>query len=339
MDTITHGLSGTLLGIATRDKFKKIPPKLLVYFFTFAAIFPDFDIIYRLFSEQAYLMNHRGITHSIVVLPFWGILLSILFAIVLKYKIFLKHHTEEIPILNLSTFIELYFIAIFGVISHILADLITTYGTMILSPYSNQKFAYGSVFIIDLIFTGIIISGILISKYLSKYSLAPKIAQVFIVLLLSYVGMTQLLKTNALEIAKNNFDTESTQEYVFTTLPQPLSPFKWKIFAYDHVREIFYTTHLNLLAKFEIIQWEDAPKWGIDSDLQPLAKLAWQDEYFSNIRHFFSLPAFHSIEEDEDRVCLFFQDLRFMNKYVSNPFVYGLCSYESGLKTIEKLTK
>ncbi len=339
MDTITHGLSGSLLGIATRDKFKKIPPKILVYFFTFAAISPDFDIVFRLFSDQAYLINHRGITHSILLLPFWAILLSFLFAFILKYKVFLNNHNEELPTFSLRTFIELYLISIFGIIAHILADLITTYGTMILSPYSNEKFAYGSVFIIDLIFTGIIVAGILISKFITKYSLAPKIAQFFIFLLISYVGTTQVFKTNALEIAKNNFDTDSIQGYIFTTLPQPLSPFKWKIFVYDNLRENFYITHINLLDKSENIHWEDAPKWGMDSDLQPLAKLAWQDEGFSHIRHFFSLPAFHSIEEDEDRVCLFFQDLRFTNKYVSNPFVYGLCSYESGLKTIEKLIK
>lgn len=337
MDTITHGLSGSLLGISARDKFKKIPPKILVYFFTFATIFPDFDIIFRLISEQSYLKNHRGITHSIILLPFWSLLVSFIFSLILKYKIFLKNHHEEIPEINKGTFFELFLISALGIIFHIIADLITTYGTMILSPYDNTKFAYGSVFILDFIFTGIILSGIIISKFTPKYSLVPKVAQIFSLILIAYVVFTQFLKTEALEKAKSNFDTDSQQEYVFTVLPQPLSPFKWKVFVYDEIRETFYTTHINLIEKSTSLSWIDAPKWGIDSDLHPIAKMAWNDEVFNPIKTFFSLPAFHSIEEYEDKVCLFFQDLRFSNKYVSNPFVYGLCSYESGFKTIEKL--
>ncbi len=339
MDTITHGLSGSLLGIATRDKFKKIPPKILVYFFTFAAIFPDLDIIFRLISEQAYLKNHRGITHSLLLLPFWCLLLTFIFSLCLKYKIFLKNHNEEIPEIKSRTIFELYVISTLGIIFHILADLITTYGTMILSPYDNTKFAYGSVFIIDLVFTGIILSGIIISKLIGKYSLIPKVAQLFTILLITYVGFTQFLKLEALELAKNNFDTERTQEYFFTILPQPLSPFKWKVFVQDNLRDDLYITHLNLLEQDETLAWETAPKWGRDSDLVPLAKIAWNDEAFLPIKTFFSLPTFHSIQESEGRICLFFQDLKFSNKFVSNPFVYGLCSYSTGLKTIEKLTK
>ncbi len=340
MDTITHGLSGTLVGYAARDKFKKIPPKLLVYFFTFSTIFPDFDILFRLVSEQSYLNNHRGITHSIILLPLWGILLSLFFVSILKYKIFLKKHTEEIPAINIKTFIELYIISIFGIIFHIAADLITTYGTMILLPIDNQKFAYGSVFIIDLIFTGIIVVGILFSHFCRKYSKSPQIAQIFTILLIAYVGTTQVLKINALEKAKLNFDLESNEQYYsFTILPQPLSPFKWKVYAYHSSTEVFYSTTLNLLDKTETPTWDYAPKWGTNPDWQPLAKMAWKDNNFAQIRHFFALPAFHSIQENEGSVCLFFQDLRFSNKYVSNPFVYGLCSHESGLKTIQKLSK
>lgn len=340
MDTITHGLSGTLIGYAARDKFKKIPPKLLVYFFTFSTIFPDFDILFRLVSEQSYLNNHRGITHSLVLLPLWGILLSLFFIVVLKYKILLKKHTEEIPTINKKTFIELYIISTIGIILHIIADLITTYGTMILSPLDNQKFAYGSIFIIDLIFSGIIISGILLSKFYRKYSQSPKIAQIFTVILIAYVGTTQALKINALEKAKLNFDLEYNEEYYsFTTLPQPLSPFKWKVYAYHSSAEVFYSTTLNLLDKTETPSWDYVSKWGNNIDWQPLAKMAWKDDNFAQIRHFFALPVFHSIQENEGSVCLFFQDLRFSNKYVSNPFVYGLCSHASGLKTIQKLTK
>ena len=41
---------------------------------------------------------------------------------------------------------------------HILGDLITQFGTMILAPFSDQRFGWGTTFIIDLPFTGIILA-------------------------------------------------------------------------------------------------------------------------------------------------------------------------------------
>lgn len=338
MDIVTHGLSGILLGKATRDKFKKIPPKILVWFFAFSSIFPDFDIIFRLFSEQLYLKNHRGITHSLILLPIWSFLITAIYCFILKWKLFLKKHTEEIPSINKNTIFELYVISSFGILFHISCDLITTYGTMILSPFDNSKFAYGSVFIIDFIFSGIIIGGIAISQKYSKYSYKPKVSQFFLLLLIFYVGITQVLKSNALEKARENFYvTNKIKNTSFEAFPQPLSPFKWKVFTFHPENEYFYYAHVDLFNTNENIKWESTPKWGKTLEVQSLAKTVWLNKDFSLIRNFFSLPTFHSLEEKPNKICLFFQDLKFSNSYTNNPFIYGLCYYESGVKSIEKL--
>jgi len=42
-------------------------------------------------------------------------------------------------------------------VSHVLLDLFTSYGTMILSPFWNHRFAWDLLFIIDFVFNGLIL--------------------------------------------------------------------------------------------------------------------------------------------------------------------------------------
>lgn len=41
-----------------------------------AATFPDSDVALRLVSDLAYLRGHRGVTHSVIMLPLWALLLG-----------------------------------------------------------------------------------------------------------------------------------------------------------------------------------------------------------------------------------------------------------------------
>lgn len=42
----------------------------------FAAAFPDIDFALRLIDTLTYLNAHQGITHSIVLLPVWGLIVA-----------------------------------------------------------------------------------------------------------------------------------------------------------------------------------------------------------------------------------------------------------------------
>ncbi len=47
---------------------------------TVAAIFPDLDFVLGWISELTYLRGHRGVTHSLILLPLWGLLIAWLLA-------------------------------------------------------------------------------------------------------------------------------------------------------------------------------------------------------------------------------------------------------------------
>src|SRR2546422_495744 len=83
MDTLTHALSGALLARATAsEEPRAIPRRIAAGFFACAA--PDLDFVFGYVGPVQYLLNHRGITHSLVLLPLGALALSWLLAKILR---------------------------------------------------------------------------------------------------------------------------------------------------------------------------------------------------------------------------------------------------------------
>jgi inner membrane protein len=83
MDTLTHALSGALLARATAPATPKpstltLGERTVVGFL--AASFPDIDWIILPLSPLMFLNVHRGVTHSLLMLPVWAVILSAIFA-------------------------------------------------------------------------------------------------------------------------------------------------------------------------------------------------------------------------------------------------------------------
>src|SRR5512134_793452 len=85
LDTLTHALSGALLARATAPADappRSIPRRVAAGFFACAA--PDLDFVLGFVSPLVYLEQHRGPTHSLLLLPFWALLLSWALAKILR---------------------------------------------------------------------------------------------------------------------------------------------------------------------------------------------------------------------------------------------------------------
>jgi membrane-bound metal-dependent hydrolase YbcI (DUF457 family) len=154
MDTITHGIAGALIGKAVfrgEDMFASRPMnhgRIVTWSLMIGAIFPDSDVLRDFFSRDPLLIVtwHRSITHSLVLLPLWALLLALLtrwFASKLKW---------EAP-----SFAALAGIYAVGILSHVLLDLVTTFGTMIWSPLAWSRPAWDLIFIVDFTLTAILL--------------------------------------------------------------------------------------------------------------------------------------------------------------------------------------
>jgi membrane-bound metal-dependent hydrolase YbcI (DUF457 family) len=152
MDTITHGIAGALIGKAVfrgEDLFASHPMnrgRILTWSLMLGAIFPDSDVFRDIFSSDRLLIItwHRSITHSLLMLPLWALLLAAI------TRVFANSRKWQAP-----SFAALTAIYGVGVLSHILLDLVTSFGTMIWSPLEWSRPAWDLVFIVDFTLTAI----------------------------------------------------------------------------------------------------------------------------------------------------------------------------------------
>jgi membrane-bound metal-dependent hydrolase YbcI (DUF457 family) len=154
MDTITHGIAGALIGKAVlcgEDMFASHPMnrrRLLTWSLMLGAIFPDSDVLRDILSHDKLLVVtwHRSITHSLLLLPLWALLLAGI------TRWFANGRKWEAP-----SFGELSLIYGVGILSHILLDLVTSFGTMIWSPLEWSRPAWDLLFIVDFTLTAILL--------------------------------------------------------------------------------------------------------------------------------------------------------------------------------------
>lgn len=324
MDTLTHALSGALLARATASKDsppRSIPRRVAAGFLAAAA--PDLDFVLGFVSPLVYLEQHRGPTHSVVLLPLWALLLSWALAKILREP---------------RGWRAFYVVSALGLGAHILGDLITSFGTIILAPLSSARYGWGTTFIIDLWFTGIILAGLLAAAAW-RASRVPAVAACAV--LVAYVGFQAVLKERALDFGREFARAQSLQHVQVTAYPRAVSPFNWTVYVSDELTHRY--AHVNLMRKdplpaahdfigrmdaafqpVSLARWETGFRYGRNAAEQELARSAWDSPALAFMRWFAEKPEFDG--QTEGSTCVWFVDLRFVNpgrEWV--PFQYGAC--------------
>jgi len=325
MDTLTHALSGALLARATAPR--DAPPRSLARriaagFFACAA--PDLDFVVSFIGPVAYLENHRGATHSLILLPLWALLFSWILAKVLREP---------------RGWRALYFVTALGLALHVAGDVITSYGTMILAPFSDWRAQIGTTFIIDLWFSGIIVAGLVASAALRR-SRWPAVAAS--ALLVGYVGFQYLQREKAVDFGERYAREQGLRGATVNVQPRPVSPFNWTVFVSDAEAHRF--AHVNLVREaprsyregdgfiamldsvYEPLasaHWETRARYG-EGEAKALARQAWDSPAMAVYRWFADLPAFDGLSAGS--TCVWFIDLRFYTPgRGTQPFRYGAC--------------
>ena len=326
MDTLTHALSGALLARATAPR--EAPPGALARrvaagFFACAA--PDLDFVVGFLGPVEYLTQHRGPTHSLLLLPLWALLYSWLLALILRER---------------RGWRALYGVTALALLSHIVGDVITSFGTIVFAPFWDWRAALGTTFIIDLWFSGIILAGLVVSLFL-RDTRVPAVAAS--VALAGYVGFQYLQKREALALGHAYAASLGLREARVTAYPRPVSPFNWTVFVSDAqthrfahvnlVREVprRYTPGDGFIARIDSpylpkaqAVWVARSRYGETAEARAFAQEAWASPPLAFFRWFADLPAFGGITAGSK--CAWFVDLRFLTPGREGmPFQYGAC--------------
>ena len=119
-----------------------------------------------------------------------------------------------------------------GVLSHILLDWITSWGTMFFAPLSWERYSLDWVFIIDLIFTGLLFAGLLVTRVLSRKGDARgrQAARLSIAAASLYIGFCALRHYEAIALLPRVLPGPARER---AAIPQPLSPDRWLLLSDD----------------------------------------------------------------------------------------------------------
>lgn len=335
MDTLTHALSGALLACATAPKTERpdqLPRRLRMWVGFWAAAFPDADVVFSFLNPLAYLALHRGITHSIILLPLWAMGLAFVFSLITRRRYSWKAFLG---------------VSMLGIAIHIAGDLITAFGTMILAPLSMWRAAVPTTFILDPYFTAIIVAGLAASA-IWKRTRAPALAGLTI--LVGYVGFQAILLERAVAVGITYIAAQGLQGAYAHAVPQPLSPFNWMVvveqpeayrLAYisllrtETVAEPANTSWLrSLSASYRPVkdaEWQRVARYGGEAQDVKLVQAAWSADVLSRYRDFALFPALYRVDRNSTRLCVWFQDLRFRVRGRSMPFRYGACRGNANL--------
>lgn len=328
MDTITHSLLGALVVRSVFPAAKSSHPltnRQRMLTGAVAGAFPDVDYVASFVDPMVYLtLWHRSITHSFIVLPLWALLVAVVLAFAFRQR-------GEWRYLSLLASVAL--------VSHILSDLITVYGTQILSPISGWRASVGTTFILDPWFTAIVLVGS-IAGLRDQVRYLP---QICLAILVGYVGFQALAKQQAIAVAQAYLGREGRTADRIDALPQPFSPFNWKLIVVSGNR--YEVAYVNLAGGYDrregdsgfwsdvrttyldpdSLKWETFYKYGDDSGRAGHIESLWRNSQLDYFRRFAGYPAYYRTDELPGKVCVWFTDLRYVLPYMTPPFRYGLC--------------
>jgi len=216
MDNITHSLPGALTARfiesrPTQPEEKNTLRRTFFWLFVLAANLPDIDILVGLTGDPVLSIRyHRGITHSMLFAPVLALVPALLF------RFFTRIDNIRL----------LWVISLLGIFLHIFFDLVTGFGTRVLLPLSETRYALDWFFIIDPLFTLLLAAFLLAGRWLpERRSLIASMSIAFVVLYVLVAAFNHGVAAIRVSEAAHKEGVTWTR---ISALPQPLSLFRWQ---------------------------------------------------------------------------------------------------------------
>ncbi|MAU41410.1 MAG: hypothetical protein CMF31_07290 [Kordiimonas sp.] len=209
MDSITQAALGAVVGqsVAARSLGRRA-----LVFGVVAGTLPDLDgVVINLFDGDAFdqWVHHRGITHSLFFGPVVGTLLGHITWRYYAWRDRRRVARGKTP-LGLGdadkrwSWTILWVLALF---THALLDALTTYGTQLLAPFSDYRFAFDAMSIVDPVYTIPLLLAVVVGL-LPWRQLHRKMAVAMLVLSTAYIGYCSWLKLSAEAYAADQLANE-----------------------------------------------------------------------------------------------------------------------------------
>ncbi|HSG05252.1 MAG TPA: metal-dependent hydrolase [Nitrospiria bacterium] len=295
MDPVTHTLVGVGIGNAV---FKKRVGRGAVPILAIASNLPDIDALIHLSGDPTSVLMRRTLGHSLLLLPIWAFLLSLIF------RRFYPEHSLG----------RLYGMTLCGAFAHLFFDLVNSFGVVLLWPFSDWRPELAIIFIIDLMLTGLLAAPLilaLIPKLRPRLVMMSRVSIILVGLYAALCGASRFMAAYALAAEASQIGINPDFQYVF---PEPFGAHRWKGVIREGNQYHLYVVHSasgRVEKKDEVQTKRGDPRVEAIRNTDLSKKIEW----------FFKAPVW-SVHEETGEVGVY--DIRFRSLLIERdiPFVY-----------------
>ncbi|MEW8244971.1 MAG: metal-dependent hydrolase, partial [Candidatus Thiodiazotropha endolucinida] len=270
MDPFTQILLGAAVGHATLGA--RVGRKALFWGAVFGGM-PDLDVFLPYADEVAAVTHHRGFSHSLVthtiVAPILGAGLARL------------HAGEGASIARWTLLVWL------ALATHALLDAITIYGTQLFWPSTGPPVGLGSIFIIDPLYTLLLLVGVLwVAFARRKSNVGRRANRVGLGLSTAYLAGAIFIQAQVRDIAESELARQGVGYNRLIATPTPFNLLLWRVVAVapHGYREGYYSL-LDPLPEIRFEQYSsDESLLSSVGDAPAVTRLRWFTRGFYRVR-------------------------------------------------------
>ena len=265
MDPLTQGVLGAALPQASVSKKSVVVAGVFGFLSGMSA---DLDVLIRSATDPLlFLEYHRQFTHSLIFIPFGGMLCALVLHALYGRRAGLG-------------FKQSYVYCTLGYATHAVLDACTTYGTMLFWPFSDARIAWNAISIIDPLLT----LPMLVLIVLAGIKRRPVFARAALVWGLSYMGLGVLQRNEAMDMGYELANARGHNPIRLEAKPSFANLLVWKI-VYE-TRDKFYVDAVRAGLSPTVFAGSSVDKLDISRDLPWLNKDSQQARDIERFRWF-----------------------------------------------------
>jgi inner membrane protein len=217
MDTLTQIALGAAIGEATLGR--RVGRRALLWG-GLCGLFPDLDVLIPYADAVKSVTYHRGFSHSIFVLT----ALSPLFV-----WLILKAHPGT------RAYRNRWFVLVFlALVTHILLDCLTVYGTQILWPLATPPVMWSTLFIVDPAYSLPLMAGVLAAALMTRKTMrGHRFNTVLLTVSTLYAAWSIGAKLHVDAAVQHELARQNIAHRAILTVPTPLNTLLWRVLVMD----------------------------------------------------------------------------------------------------------
>ena len=266
MDPITQGAFGAVFA-QTQGNTKNLAKAAVIG--ALAGMAPDLDILISSDNDPLLaLQYHRHFTHSLLFIPIGGLICSVVLHPLLGRRFGLP-------------FLQTLLWCIIGFATHGVLDGCTSYGTQLLWPLTDKRFAWDIISVIDPLVTLPLMAMVILAarRKMRRYVIYGFIWVGF------YFGLSTYQHQRALEEGHKHAETRGLKALSIEAKPSFANILVWKIIT--ETENSYYIDAIKIgLSKPKVWEGDSVEKLSIDRDLPWLDKDSQQRKDIERFRWF-----------------------------------------------------